>query len=48
LWFAPATPNDEAAYVALYHAMARYDLSLPRLASISSSDGGNSGGNGNK
>jgi hypothetical protein len=36
LWFAPATPNDEAAYVALYHAMARYDRSLPRLASSTS------------
>jgi hypothetical protein len=36
LWFAPATTNDEAAYVALYHAMARYDRSLPRLASSTS------------
>jgi Tfp pilus assembly protein PilF len=30
LSFAPATPRDEAAYVALYHALAAFDAGMPR------------------
>src|SRR5262249_49957218 len=30
LWFAPATPSDQPAYTALYHAMAAFDASMPR------------------
>jgi hypothetical protein len=32
LWFAPATPGEEPAYLALYHAMAAFDAGLPRTA----------------
>jgi hypothetical protein len=35
LRFAPATQKDEAAYVALYHALASFDAALPRVASAS-------------
>lgn len=35
LQFAPATTKDQAAYVALYHALAAFDAGLPRLASSS-------------
>jgi hypothetical protein len=38
LQFAPATPGDEPAYRALYHAMAAFDAGMPRLA-----QGNNSG-----
>jgi hypothetical protein len=32
LWFAPATPSDEPAYQALYHALAAYDAATARVA----------------
>jgi hypothetical protein len=32
LWFAPAAPGDESAYLALYHALAAFDAGMPRLA----------------
>jgi hypothetical protein len=42
LWFAPAAPGDEPAYLALYHALAAFDAGMPRLATAggSGSDGG--------
>jgi hypothetical protein len=42
LWFAPASPGDEPAYLALYHALAAFDAGMPRLATAggSGSDGG--------
>jgi hypothetical protein len=43
LWFAPATPNDEAAYLALYHALATFDASMPRSASSTNNSGSSSG-----
>jgi tetratricopeptide (TPR) repeat protein len=30
LWFAPATPSEGSAYVALYHALAAFDAGMPR------------------
>ncbi len=30
MWFAPATPGDESAYLALYHKLAEFDAALPR------------------
>jgi hypothetical protein len=33
LSFAPATPSDEPAYRALYHALAAFDARMPRMAS---------------
>jgi len=47
LWFAPATPSDEAAYLALYHALAAFDAGMPRVATTSGS-GGTESGNGEK
>ncbi len=35
LRFAPATAQDEAAYVALYHALAAFDAGMQRVASTS-------------
>jgi hypothetical protein len=32
LWFAPAAPSDEPAYLALYHALAAYDAATARAA----------------
>ncbi|HEY7425369.1 MAG TPA: hypothetical protein VH682_14150 [Gemmataceae bacterium] len=32
LWFAPATPSDQPAYTALYHALAAFDAGMPRVA----------------
>jgi hypothetical protein len=32
LWFAPATPSDQPAYTALYHALAAFDARMPRIA----------------
>jgi hypothetical protein len=42
LWFAPAAPGDEPAYLALYHALAAFEAGMPRLATAggSGSDGG--------
>jgi hypothetical protein len=34
LEFAEATPTDEAAYVALYHALVAYDHGMQRVASV--------------
>ncbi len=39
LWFAPATPIDEPAYLALYYALASYDSFTARMAG--SGDGDN-------
>jgi hypothetical protein len=39
LWFAPATPGEEAAYLALYHSLAAFDAGMTRLAG----SGGNTG-----
>jgi hypothetical protein len=36
LWFAPASPKDEAAYVSLYNALASFDSGMQRLASTGS------------
>jgi hypothetical protein len=38
LRFAPATPKDEPAYLALYHALAAFDAGMPPVASSGSSD----------
>lgn len=38
LWFAPATPKDEPAYVALYYALASFDSRMQRLASTGASE----------
>jgi hypothetical protein len=46
LWIAPATPGDEPAYLALYHALAAFDAGMPRLATAGSS--GSESGNGDK
>jgi len=47
LWFAAATPGDEAAYTALYHSLAAYDAGMPRPAHSSESSSGSArGGNG--
>jgi hypothetical protein len=32
LWFAPATPKDEAAYVSLYNSLAAFDRGIQRFA----------------
>ena len=40
LWFAPATPGDESAYLALYHALAAFDAGMPRLATNSGTNNG--------
>jgi hypothetical protein len=40
LWFAPAAPGEESAYLALYHALAAYDAATARM----SGSGGNGGG----
>lgn len=40
LRFAPATPKDEPAYLALYHALAAFDAGMPPVASSGSSDNG--------
>jgi hypothetical protein len=37
LQFAPSTPKDEAAYMALYNALAAFDAGVPRVASRSRS-----------
>jgi hypothetical protein len=37
LRFAPATPKDEPAYLALYHALAAFDAAMPPVASSGSS-----------
>jgi hypothetical protein len=37
LQFAPATPSDEPAYLALYHALAAFDAGMPRVATTSGS-----------
>jgi hypothetical protein len=37
LWFAPATPSDQASYTALYHALAAFDAGMPRVARTSDS-----------
>jgi hypothetical protein len=42
LWFAPATPGDEAAY----HALAAFDAGMPRLATTGGS--ASAGGYGDK
>lgn len=39
LSFSPATQKDEAAYVALYHALASFDAGLPRVASTNGNRG---------
>jgi hypothetical protein len=44
LWFAPATPSDESAYLALYHALAGFDAGMIRVASTSGSSDNGSGG----
>jgi len=44
LWFAPATPSDEPAYVALYHAMAAFDAGMPRVASTNENSNPGYGG----
>jgi hypothetical protein len=36
LWFAPATPTDEAAYRSLYYSLASFDAQMPRVASTPS------------
>ena len=46
LWFAPAAPGDEPAYLALYHALAAFDAGMPRLATGRS--GGSESGNGDR
>ena len=46
LWFAPATPGDEPAYLALYHALAAFDAGIPRPTAVGS--GGTEPGNGQK
>jgi hypothetical protein len=47
LWFAAATPGDEAAYTALYHALAAFDAGMPRPAHSSESSSGSArSGNG--
>src|SRR5579875_2502129 len=33
LWFAPATPRDQAAYVSLYYSLASFDRGLQRVLS---------------
>jgi hypothetical protein len=38
LWFAPATPGDESAYTALYHALAAFDAGMSRVARTSDND----------
>jgi hypothetical protein len=38
LEFAPATQNDEAAYVALYNALATFDAGMPRVVRNNSAD----------
>ena len=38
LRFAPATPQDEAAYVALYYALASFDSGMQRLATTGDGD----------
>jgi hypothetical protein len=35
LWFAPATPGDEPAYLALYHALAAFDAGMPHVVTTS-------------
>jgi hypothetical protein len=37
LWFAPAAPGDEPAYLALYHALAAFDAGMPRIATTGGS-----------
>jgi hypothetical protein len=32
LWFAPATPRDQAAYVSLYYSLASFDRGMQRVA----------------
>lgn len=39
LWFAPATPKGEAAYVALYYALASFDAGMQRMPSTTPVDG---------
>jgi hypothetical protein len=39
LRFAPATPKDEPAYLALYHALVAFDAAMPSVASSGSSSG---------
>jgi hypothetical protein len=39
LWFAPATPGDEPAYLALYHALAAFDAGMPRVATTNGTGG---------
>jgi hypothetical protein len=46
LWFAPATPGDEPAYLALYHALAAFDAGMTRPAT--SGHGGTESANGEK
>jgi hypothetical protein len=40
LRFAPATPKDEPAYLALYHALAAFDAGMPPVTSSGGSDNG--------
>jgi hypothetical protein len=46
LWFAPAAPGDEPAYLALYHAMAAFDAGMPRVAGGPPAEGPPPGGEG--
>jgi hypothetical protein len=40
LWFAPATPSDQASYTALYHALAAFDAGMPRAPRTSDTSDG--------
>jgi hypothetical protein len=46
LWFAPATPGDEPAYLALYHALVAFDAGMTPLATLGR--GGKESDNGEK
>jgi hypothetical protein len=41
--FAPATPNDAAAYLTLYNALVAFDAGMPRAASTNGRDNGSAG-----
>jgi hypothetical protein len=38
LWFAPALPGDESAYLALYRALSAFDTGMPRMADAGGED----------
>jgi hypothetical protein len=39
LWFAPATPGEEPAYLSLYHSLAAFDAGITRLAGSGGGEG---------